>query len=80
MANSVAYYQITPFTLVSLPPGVMLHNRSTVPRDSAIDIDKTSQKGVPEREQPNGSVVIKRCVNFRSSVRFFFPIALSRLF
>ncbi len=39
---------------------VMLLNRSTAPRDSATDIEKTSQKGVPERERPNGSVV-KRC-------------------
>ncbi len=48
-----------PTTLTSLPPGVMLLNRSTVPRDSATDIEKTSRKGSAERERPNRSVVIK---------------------
>ncbi len=46
-----------PTTLALLPPGVMLLNHSTAPRDSAIDIKKTSQKGAPERERPNRSVV-----------------------
>ncbi len=49
---------LLPTTLVSLPPGVMLLNRATIPRDSATSIEKTSQKGAPEREQPNRSVVI----------------------
>ncbi len=31
----------------------MLLNRSTTPRDSATDIEKTSWKGAPEREWPN---------------------------
>ncbi len=46
-----------PTTLFSLPSGVMLLNRSTTPRDSATDIEKTSRKGAPERERPNRSVV-----------------------
>ncbi len=46
-----------PTTLASLPPGVMLQYRSTAPRDSANDIEETSQKGASEREQPNRSVV-----------------------
>ncbi len=46
-----------PTTLASLPPGVMLLNCSTAPRDNTIHIEKTSQKGAPEREQPNRSVV-----------------------
>ncbi len=33
---------VPPITLLSLPPGVMLLNRSTAPRDSATDIEKTS--------------------------------------
>ncbi len=49
-----------PTTLTSLPPGVMLLNHSIAPRDSATDIEKTSQKGAPEREQPNRSVVVNR--------------------
>ncbi len=35
----------------------MLLNRSTTPRDSTTDIEKTSQKDAPERERPNKSVV-----------------------
>ncbi len=35
----------------------MLLNRSTASRDSAIDIEKTSQKGEPEQERPNRGVV-----------------------
>ncbi len=46
-----------PTILASLPPGVMLLNRSTTPRDSATDIEKRSQKGALERERPNRSVV-----------------------
>ncbi len=46
-----------PTTLASLPPGVMLLNRSTTPRDSTTNIKKTSQKDTPERERPNISVV-----------------------
>ncbi len=46
-----------PTTLASVPPGVMLLNRNTVPRDSATDIEKTSRKGTSERERPNRSVV-----------------------
>ncbi len=30
---------------------------TTTPRDSATDIEKTSQKGAPGQEQPNRSVV-----------------------
>ncbi len=41
----------------SLPPGVMLLNHSTTPRDSITDIEKTSRKGALKREQPNRSVV-----------------------
>ncbi len=33
-----------PTTLASLPPGVMLLNRNTAPRDSAIDIEKHPKK------------------------------------
>ncbi len=36
-----------PTTLASLPPGVIL-SRSTAPRDSATNIEKTSRKDVPE--------------------------------
>ncbi len=36
---------LLPTTLASLPPGVMLLNRSIALRDSATDIEKTSQKG-----------------------------------
>ncbi len=39
-----------PVTLASLPPGVMLLNRSTAPRDSTTDIEKTFQKDTPEQE------------------------------
>ncbi len=39
-----------PTTLASLPPGIMLLNRSTAPRDSATDIEKKFQKGAPKRE------------------------------
>ncbi len=46
-----------PTTLASLPPGVMLLNRSTTMRDSATDIENTTRKGAPEREHPNRSVV-----------------------
>ncbi len=60
-----------PTTLALLPPGIMLLNRSTVSRDSATDIKKTSRKGAPERERPNRSVVIiRRCqVKFLESYR-----------
>ncbi len=34
-----------PTIFTSLPPEVMLLNRSTAPRDSATDIEKTSRKG-----------------------------------
>ncbi len=46
-----------PTTLASFPPGVMLLNRSSAPRDSATDIEKTSQKDRPEQERPSRSVV-----------------------
>ncbi len=36
----------------------MLLNCSTTPRDSATDIEKISQKGAPQGEQPNRSVVM----------------------
>ncbi len=39
-----------PTTLPSLHPGVMLLDRSTAPRDSASDIEKTSRKDAPGRE------------------------------
>ncbi len=48
-----------PTTLASHPPGVMLLNHSTAPRDNATDIEKTSQKGTLERAEPNRSVVKK---------------------
>ncbi len=51
-----------PTALASLPPGVMLLNPSTLPRDSATDIEKTSQKGAREREWP------KRCLARRMAV------------
>ncbi len=51
-----------PTTLASLPPGVMLLNRSTTLRDSATDIEKISRKGAPERERPNRSVVKRVCL------------------
>ncbi len=64
-----------PSTLASLPPGVMLLSCSTVPRDSATDIEKTSPEGVPERERSNRSVV-KMCilvpVLMHHIYRFFF--------
>ncbi len=65
-----------PTTLASLPSGVMLLNRSTAPRGSATDIKKTSQKGTPEREQPNRSIVkthmypTKITIIFCSAVHF----------
>ncbi len=46
-----------PTTLASLPSGVMLLKRSTTLRDSANDIEKTSQKEAPEQERPNRSTV-----------------------
>ncbi len=46
-----------PTTLASLPPGVMLLNRSTTPRNSATNIEKISQKSAPERQRPNRSIV-----------------------
>ncbi len=41
-----------------IPPGVMLLNRSTVLRDSATNIEKTSQEGALEQERPNRNVAI----------------------
>ncbi len=61
-----------PTTLTSFPPGVMLLNHSTTPRDSATDIEKTSRKSAPEREQPNKSVV-KRLYLFLAQ-EFLFAI------
>ncbi len=54
-----------PTTLALLPPGVMLLNRSTATRDSAIDIEETSWKDALERERPNRSVV-KTSTNYKS--------------
>ncbi len=54
-----------PTTFASLPPGVMFLNRSTAPRNSATDIEKTSQQGTPERVQPNRSVVKKLKYSFQ---------------
>ncbi len=59
-----------PTTLTSFPPGVMLLNRSTAPKGSATDIEKTSQKDAPEREQPNRSVVKKVCMCLYLVVKF----------
>ncbi len=50
-----------PSTLASLPPGVMLLNCSTTPKDSATDIEKICQKGASEGEQPNRSIVKSVC-------------------
>ncbi len=56
-------------TLVSLPPGVMLLSRSTAPRDSTTNIEKTSQKGALEQERPNRSVVKRvKIFDFRFSL------------
>ncbi len=60
-----------PTTLTSLLPGVMLLNRSTTLRDSATNFEKTSQKGMPERERPNRSVVIKNNQKGHKSTLFF---------
>ncbi len=51
-----------PTILASLPPRVMLLNRSTAPRDSTTDIEKTSRKGAAERKRPSRSVakMVKR--------------------
>ncbi len=57
--------------LASLPPGVMLLNRSTTPRDSATNNKKTYQKGVPEGERPNRSVVKKIRVPLNVSLIVF---------
>ncbi len=51
------HFVFLPTKLASLPPGVMLLNHSTATRDSATNIEKTTQKGTPEREKPNRSVV-----------------------
>ncbi len=56
-----------PSTLASLPPGVMLLNCSVAPRDSATDIEKISQKGAPEGEQPNRSVIKTVIFNYSPS-------------
>ncbi len=53
------HFVFLPTTLASLSPRVMLLNRSIAPRDSATDTGKTSQKGMPEGERPNRSVVKK---------------------
>ncbi len=53
----IVFCYLVSATLASLPPGIMLLNRSTAPRDSATEIEKTSQKGALERERPNRSVV-----------------------
>ncbi len=53
-----------PTTLTSLPPVVMLLNHSTAPRDSATDIEKTSQKGALERERPNRTVVKESRISY----------------
>ncbi len=41
----ISFPHCVPTALASLPPGVMLLNRSTVPRDNATNMEKTSQKG-----------------------------------
>ncbi len=61
-----------PTILTSLPPGVMLLNRSTSPRDSATNIEKISRKGTLERERPNRSILIMEKFLF-SSFHDFFP-------
>ncbi len=48
---------IPSYNLASLPPGIMLLNRSTSLRDSTIDIKKPPQKDAPEQERPYRSVV-----------------------
>ncbi len=55
----VIYFHLVfvPTTLASLPPGVMLLNRSTALTDSATDIEKMPKKSAPERERCNRSVV-----------------------
>ncbi len=58
-----------PTTLNSLPPGVMLLNRSTAPRDSATDIGKISQKITLEREGPNRSVV--KIYNYSATTKHY---------
>ncbi len=73
-----------PTTLASLPPGVMLLNRSTTQRDSATDIEKTSQKGAPEWERPNRRSAVKpkitrqNVLKKRSFVSFQTPPLFSR--
>ncbi len=47
-----------PTTFTSLPPRVMLLNRSAALRDGTTDIENIYRKGTPERERPNRSVVI----------------------
>ncbi len=59
-----------PTTLASLLPGVILLNRSTAPRDTATDIEKTSEKGVPERERPNRSIVKTHHVCRRYTIKY----------
>ncbi len=51
-----------PTTLASLPPGVMLLNRSTTLRDSTTDIEETYRKGASEQKLPNRSVVKKKLI------------------
>ncbi len=41
-----------PITLVSFPPGVILLNCSTVPRDSATDIEKNLNKARWSKSDP----------------------------
>ncbi len=60
-----------PTTLISLPPGVMLLNRSPTTRDSATDIEKTSRKGALEWERPNGCVVMIMLWDRSDSVVFW---------
>ncbi len=51
---------VLPTNLATLSHGVMLLNCTEL-RDSTTNIEKTSRKGTPEREQPNRSVVKKKC-------------------
>ncbi len=61
---------LQPTTLVSLPPGIMLLNHSTTPRDSATNIEKISRKGAPEWERPNRSVIKKKKAASKRSLNY----------
>ncbi len=64
MVFKVFFFISVPPTLASLPPWVMLFNRSTALRDSATNIKKTSRKNSHQVRATNRSVVMRDAGDF----------------